>query len=225
MNKKAYICKMKLASANVLSILILIIMGIITILLGVSLYPDKISTIILFTVMILYFWFHEVLHGIGFILGGANRKNVTYGIELEKGVFYCMAYQELTKKNILISLQMPFTVIGVITYIIGIIYKIPLLVLLSSMNISGASMDLVMFFYISRIKNVTYSESGNSDEFVLISDEDLTKKKNMFIKVVDVKDYNEKDYQFTGFKKFKITKKSIIIIVVFLLLGLISSII
>lgn len=225
MNKKAYVYKMNLGPANVLSILILILMWILTAILGVAVYPSNINTFILFTTTILYFMFHEVLHGIGFILGGANRKNVTYGIELEKGILYCMANQELTKKNILISLQMPFMVIGVITYIIGIILNLPLLTLLSSMNISGASMDLMMFIYISRIKNVTYSESGKSNEFVLISEEDLSKRKSIFLRVVDTKKYNKKDYEFTGLKKFRITKTSIIILVLFLLLGLISTII
>lgn len=225
MNKKAYVYKMNLGPANILSIVIIVLMFLITCLFKVNFYDfNNMNSFILFIIMILYLWFHEILHGIGYIIGGTKSKNVSYGIELEKGIFYCMAYQELTKKNILISLQMPFMVIGVITYIISIVFNIPILAFLSSINICGASMDLVMFYYISKLKNVTYSESGNSDEFVLISDEDLTKKKNIFLKIVDVKKYNKKDYEFSDFKRFRITKKSIIILVLFLLLGLIVSI-
>ena len=38
--------------------------------------------------------------------------------------------KECIKKNILISLQMPFMVIGVVTYILGIVFNFPLLVIL-----------------------------------------------------------------------------------------------
>lgn len=225
MNKKAYVYKMNLVPANILSIIIFIIAVIPAFIFKINLFNIGVNTFVLFITMILYLWFHEVLHGIGYIIGGTKRKNVKYGICLEKGIFYCMAYQEITKKNILISLQMPFMVIGVITYIIGVIMNLPLLVLLSAINISGASMDLAMFYYISRLpKDTTYSESGESDEFVLISSEDLTKKKNIFLKIVDEKEYNVKDYIFDSFKKFEITKASIYILVGFILLGLVTTI-
>ena len=224
-NKKAYVYKMNLIPANVLSIGILILAAALAFFLRVELWNNKMNYFIVFILIILYLMLHELLHGIGYFLGGTKRKYITYGIELEKGIFYAMAYSKLTKKNILISLQMPFVVIGVITYIIGVIYNIPLLVLLSIVNISGASMDLAMFIYFLRLpKDFTYSESGNPDEFVIISGEDLTKKKSIFTKIVEVKDYKEKDFEFKNLKKIKVTKASIIVLVLFLLLGLITTI-
>ena len=221
-SKKAYVYKMKLGPANVLCLGIIVILYIFTIIV----FHTNISfnnPLILFILIILYLMLHEFLHGVGYFIGGVKRRNIQYGIKLEKGIFYAMAYQELTKKNILISLQMPFMVIGVITYIVGIIFNIPLLVLLSIINISGASMDLAMFFYISRLKNVTYSESGEPDEFVLISNEDLTKNKSIFLKIVKVKDYKKEDYIFNVDKKIDITKTSIIIMIAFILLGAICT--
>ncbi|MBR3146250.1 MAG: DUF3267 domain-containing protein [Bacilli bacterium] len=224
-NKKVYVYKMNLIPANVLSIVILILAAALAFFLRVELWNNKMNYFIVFILIILYLMLHELLHGIGYFLGGTKRKYITYGIELEKGIFYAMAYSKLTKKNILISLQMPFMVIGVITYIIGVIFNIPLLVLLSVVNISGASMDLAMFIYFLRLpKDFTYSESGNPDEFVIISSEDLTKKKSIFTKIVEVKDYKEKDFEFKNLKKIKVTKASIIVLVLFLLLGLITTI-
>ena len=136
-----------------------------------------------------------------------------------------MAYQELTKKNILISLQMPFIVIGIITYIISFIFSLSLLALLSLVNLSGAVMDLVMFIYICRIGNITYSESGNPDEFVLISENDLTKKKNLFFRIIDVKDYKKEDYIFPKKKKIICSKESIVILVLLILLILLGIIV
>lgn len=222
-NKKAYIYKMNLGPANILCLGILIVLYIFTILVFHIDISFSNNPLVLFILIVLYLMLHEFLHGVGYFIGGVKRRNIQYGIRLEKGIFYAMAYQELTKKNILISLQMPFMVIGVITYIIGVIFNIPILVLLSIINISGASMDLAMFFYICRLKDITYSESGEPDEFVLISNEDLTKKKNIFLKIVETKKYKKEDYEFTIDKKIDITKKSIIIILVFILLGAICT--
>jgi hypothetical protein len=223
--KKTYVYKMNLLTANILCILIFILFSVLAVLLKVNIFQFK-NYFIVFLLIILYLMLHEFLHGVGYFLGGTKRSNITYGIELEKGIFYAMAYQKLTKKNILISLQMPFTVIGLITFIIGVIFNIPILVFLSIVNISGASMDLAMFIYFLRLpKDFTYSESGNPDEFVIISQEDLSKKKSIFLKLVEVKDYKEKDFEFKDLKKIKITKLSIVLIIVFLLLGLITTII
>ena len=221
--RKAYTYKMNLTSANILCIIILILMIGVTLIIMPEFYKYK-NTALLFIFMILYMMLHEFLHGVGYFIGGTKSKNISYGICLEKGIFYAMAYQELSKKNILISLQMPFMVIGIITYIIGIIFNIKLLVFLSIINICGAAMDIVMFIYISKLKNVTYSESGNPDEFVLISDEDLTKKKSRFLTIVDTKDYKKEDYDFKNIKKLNITKTSIIILVLFILLGVVCTI-
>ena len=224
-NKKAYVYKMNLIPANIFSILILILCALPAIFLKINIFRFD-NWFIVFILLILYLMLHEFIHGIGYFLGGTKNKYITYGIELEKGIFYAMAYSKLTKKNILISLQMPFMVIGVITYIIGVIYNIPILVFLSIVNISGASMDLAMFFYFLRLpKDFTYTESGNPDEFVVISSEDLTKKKSIFVKIVEVKDYKEKDFEFKNYKKIKVTKLSIIILVLFILLGLVTTII
>ena len=224
-NKKVYVYKMNMLTANILCILIVLIFWLLTSYLGITLLDKNTNYFVLFILIILYLMLHEFLHGVGYFLGGTRRKNITYGIELEKGIFYAMAYQELSKKNILISLQMPFMVIGVITYIIGVIFNIPLLVLLSIVNISGASMDLAMFIYFLRLpKDFKYSESGNPDEFVVISHEDLTNKKSIFLNQIEVKDYKKEDFDFKDFKKIKITKTSIIILILFILLGLLTTI-
>lgn len=221
-NKKAYIYKMKLIPANILCLIITVALFIVTF----AIYPKNLlqfdNTFVVLFLMIVYMMLHEILHGIGYIIGGGKSKNVKYGMALEKGIFYAMAYEELTKKNILISLQMPFTFIGVITYILGIIFDLPLLVLFSIINLSGAAMDIVMFIYISKLKNITYSESGQPDEFVLISQEDLTKKKNIFLEITKVKEYKKEDYIFDTPKKLEVSKTSLIILIALIVLSILD---
>ena len=60
--------------------------------------------------LILMFILHEVLHAVGFrFFGKAKSKNITYGVNLEKGVFYCTCKEEISKKGILISLWIFYT--------------------------------------------------------------------------------------------------------------------
>ena len=112
---------------------------------------------------------------------------------------------------------MSFMIIGVITYIIGIIFNLNILTLLSIINLTGAALDIVMFLYIMKIKDITYSETGAPDEFVLISKEDLTKRKSLFLEIIETKDYNKSDYKFDIGNRFEISKRSLTAVVVFVL--------
>ena len=214
--KKAYVYKMRLVPANILAIIIFIVLMLVTSLvfdISYSSFEIQLTAIL----MIGWFVLHELLHGIGFYIGGVKRENIKYGVALEKGILYTLGLQEVTKKGILTSLQMPFTVIGLLTYVIGIIFNIPILVLLSIINFTGASMDIMMFIYIAKLKNITYSETGNPDEFVLISNEDLTKRKSIFLKVIETKKYNKEDYKFKIDNRVEISKSSMSACIVYIL--------
>ena len=224
LTKRAYVFKMNLLPANIFSFAIFVILIAFTYFLGIPLYPTDMNVALLFLLLILYLMLHELLHGLGYLIGGTKRENIIYGMALEKGILYAMANQELDKKNILISLQMPFVVIGVITYIIGAIISSPLLVTLSIVNLMGASMDLVMFFYILKLnKDTTYSESGEPDEFVLITTDNLEEKKSLFFRIKENKKYKESDYVFEKQKRLRVSKESIIFLLAFLGLGLLVT--
>lgn len=223
-SKKAYTYKMKLVPANILGVIIFVILIVLTYFLNINIMVDG-NFFIILLVMILYLMLHEVMHGLGYFLGGTKLRNIAYGIKLEQGILYCQSFQEITKKNILLSLQMPFMTIGVITYIIGVIYSLNFLVLLSIINLVGASMDLVMFFYILKLpKNITYSESGEPDEFILISDEDLTKYKSTYFEITNTKKYKKEDYVFKNIKKIIVSNTSFIVIGLIIIFGLLSLI-
>ena len=115
-------------------------------------------------------------------------------------------------------------VIGVITYVIGMLTHNMMLVALSICNLVGASMDMAMFNFIARIKDVRYSETDANDEFVLISKEDLTKRKSIFLTLKEVKKKNKKDFEFKKIKRIIISKISWILIIVLLLISLLPFI-
>jgi hypothetical protein len=225
--KKAYVYKMNLVPANLLGLVVFILLLVLTSALNIDLLSvfNDLPFILILALLILYMLLHELLHGIGYRITGSKSNKIKYGVELEKGILYTLVLEEVPKKNILVSLQMPFVIIGIITYILGYILNIPLLLLLSIFNLMGASMDLVMFIYISRIKDVHYAETKASNEFILISKEDLTKKKSLFFRITEVKDYKKDDYIIKLDNKITITKASIIFTIIYLIFGIIITLI
>lgn len=209
---------MDAAMLQITSTVLLVLIFVLTIALGFDLSITSKNFAIAFMFMIPYLILHELLHSLSYVLHGADFKNVTYGAHLEKGILCCLCKQNITKKNILISLLYPFIFIGVITYIIGITTNNVILVFLSIINISGCSGDLTMFVGLSRIKDFEYSEYDDPMSFGLYSQEDLSSRKMFGLKYIDAKDKLEK----TDLKKVSISKTSIIVTIGLIILGIIN---
>lgn len=227
--KKEYILEYDMIFANVLSILLLImaiaITGVIIILFKLPnsfiIYIDDNSSLyfgIFFIIMIFWMVLHEIIHGIAYQVMGAKSENIVFGAAIEKGVFYCKCKEYIDKKCIMFSLISPFILIGIVTYIIGFIIKSPLLIILSIINISGASGDLMMFnFFLKQDDDVEFKELGFSSPFVLRTSKDLNNKKYLGIKSIkEVKD--ETETKEGSEKKVHISKASWIFIIVMLVL-------
>ena len=170
--------------------------------------------ILVFALIIPYLLLHELLHSLAYVLNGADYKNITYGVHLEKGIMCCLCKQNISKKNILISLLFPFIFIGVITYIVGILTDNLVLIWLSIFNISGCSGDLMMFWGLAKINNFEYSEYDNPMAFGIYTDEDLSKRNLLALRYIGSADRLDRH----DMKKIKISKISIIFILIFLLL-------
>ena len=104
--------------------------------------------IVILVLLILYMLLHELLHGIGYRITGSKSNKIKYGIELEKGIFYCLCKQNVNKKNIMNSLLFPLFYIGIVTYILSFILISHYLLILSIFNISGCVGDIFTFLFI-----------------------------------------------------------------------------
>ena len=217
MEKKYYLFEMRGLWLQGLSIVILIFMFILTGILSDLVLMDNKDLILVFVLIIPYLILHEFLHAFSYVLNGADYKNITFGVHLEKGIMCCLCKQNISKRNILISLLFPFIFIGVITYIIGLIIHNPVLVWLSIFNISGCSGDLMMFLALAKIKNFEYSEYDNPMAFGIYADEDLSKDKFLGLKYIgSVCKLDRNDM-----KKISVSKISIIFLLIFMGLGLV----
>ncbi len=222
--KKYYLYTMNMNVLNTISI-VLVIASILLVALVMKLTHYDLSInnkefAIFYLLMIPYFIFHEILHSIGYVVNGANFKNITYGVHLEKGVLCCLVKENVNKKNILWSLVYPFLFIGVITLIIGFLLHNAGLIFLSVMNISGCSGDLLMFIAFSKLKDFEYSEYDDPTSFALYGDKSLENLHMYGLKYVGVADKLDR----TITKKVDVSKSSIVIIIIFLLIGLINFI-
>lgn len=222
MKKEYYIFKIKLKSLNILAnVSFIVLFGIIyllfpNIIIKFFEYFDNTKFCILFLpITMLYMALHEVLHMVGYLLYGANFKKIIFGMELEKGVFYCLCKQDISRKNILNSVLFPLFYIGVLTLIMGILFKLPLLTVLSLLNISGASADIMYFMFIIRLdKNIKFSELDDGTSFAILSDKDVSKVKHIGLEYVGKKSSIERN----DFKKIKVSKLSYIVLILCILL-------
>lgn len=158
-----------------------------------------------------YLILHEQLHSLAYVIYGADFKNITYGIHLEKGILCCLCKQRINKKNILHSLLYPFVIIGIITLIIGLLVNYPVLVILSLANITGCSGDLVMYYHLSKLNDFEFSEYNDPMAFGLYTKNDFSNLKMFGLEFVDKKYRIEKN----DLRKVVISKTSIILLVTF----------
>ena len=149
---KYYNYALKIGILNILSIILFILCFIIVVPIYGVITLTNIPLMMILS--ILYLMLHEVVHYIGFIINKeVNSKNIVMGAELEKGIFYCMCKQKISKKTILISIFSPLTTLGFITLIIAMFFKLDLLIFLSILNISGSIGDIIMGLFIYFLKN------------------------------------------------------------------------
>ena len=212
--KKYYIFKMNMPVLNIFSFVLLgIFIGI-----GILIYKDfwkeytdnfyKMGLFLLayFGYMIL----HELLHGFSYRIHGAKGKNITFGVHLEKSILCCLCKQDITKKNILISLLYPFFFIGIVTYIIGAIFKLPMLFLLSIFNLGGCIGDLIMFIFILKLpKDIKFAEFDDPTSFAILSSEDLSDRKPFGLKYDSTKETLEQK----DMKKLRVSGRSILFMI------------
>ena len=202
--KKIYMFEYNLVFMNIISIIIMVLMGILTIFLyqigllkeTINFYLENLgdkqqevadfSFFIFFIIMILWMVLHEFIHGTFYQIMGANKKNITYGAVFEKGIFYCRCSEFVNKATILVSVIAPFLIIGVITYIVGICINSLFLIILSIINITGCSGDLSMFiFFIKREKDIVKIYKIRIDKYVA---DKIAISKEKDIEFIELKD-------------------------------------
>lgn len=206
---KYYTYKLDLTVLNVLTVLLFVFMTILTYLITGNLSFIENINLLSFIIIILWMFLHEILHGIGFLsLGKVKRRNVVFGAEIEKGIFYCMCKERISKINIVIALVFPLFFIGIVTYVLGLFLNSDILILASIFNISGAIGDILMLIDIIMMpRDINYLDLDDNTSFTILSNEDLSNKKYFSINLEKFGKYTEK-IKAKNFSKIIVSKYS-----------------
>lgn len=220
-NKKYHIFEINVGKLNVVCIIFFILLTLLTsFIYKGNLMADfyQVNLMLLILVNIIMMLVHELLHSLSYVIYGGKFKNIVYGSYLEKGVLYCLCKQNITRKNILNSLMFPLFYIGIVPYIIALIFKWPFLLFLAIMNIVGATGDIIMFIYIMSLpKEIEFTEFDNPIRFAIHTNKEIKVK---FFGL----DYIEtlKNVPRNNLKKLTISKGSYIVFAILIVLTVLS---
>lgn len=218
---KYYKYQIKTINMNYIALIIIIIEFFIV----SKTYRGDIDTIggIELLLMLLWFILHEFLHYIGFLVNkGVTIKSLVLGIYFEKGILYCMCRKLVDKKSILIALNFPLFFIGILTLVLGYIFKNYTLVFLSIVNIAGAVGDVLMTIQISKFpKDIKYIDVDDATGYYIISKSDISNVKVPQIKLIESGLYDPDKFKSEDQRSIVITKTSRIILIIFIILSII----
>lgn len=223
-NKKYYLFQMNTTWLTIISTLLFIVLIAFALLTTKSLVVASIEKAVtmnlaLFWIMLFgYLFLHELLHSLAYVIYGGKFSKIIYGIALEKGILYCLCKQNISRNNILHSLMFPLFFIGIVTYVLSVVFNLPMLLALSIFNLSGCSGDIIMFMFISKLdKNIEYTELDDAISFAIYSDKDVSKISHFGLNYIGENDSVLRN----DFQKIKVSKASIVIIALLFSLSLI----
>lgn len=222
-----YTYQFNMMTLNILSILLFIVVG--GFVLRIEYHDHYEPTMPFMTLLILAFlWLilHELLHGMGFaVFKSVKKENITFGITLEKGIFYCMCKQNISKKVILTSLLFPVTIIGFLTLIIGMILNQYELVFLSILNIVSSIGDIMMTIYFLKCPNdIIYLDLDDCTSFTILSSTSLENIHVPGMKLIQKGKYDQNKMKSKDKRKIVISKSSYIVIIIIIIIVLIKII-
>lgn len=68
-------------------------------------------------------WAHELLHGLGYIMGGVNRSELKYGFNWKNVIFYVSCKVPVTMKTYKLAGILPLIVLGVFPTLIALLFE------------------------------------------------------------------------------------------------------
>lgn len=220
--KKYYKYELNILLANILSLVMIIVPLIIMAYLGFDFSSGYHGLFLL--EMIVYFIVHELLHGLGFLIFAKDKKNIKFGITLEKGVLYAACQEKINKELAIISILLPLIVLTIITLPIGIIINHSNLVLLSIMNFGGAIGDILMFILIlTSPRDVLYIDYNTDIGVYLLSENNMENHTSFGFRLTEIGDADDKKIDLS-IKRLYVSTSSAIILVVLLIISILSII-
>lgn len=221
-NKKYHIFEINVAKLNIICVIFFFLMIVITTFLykgNLSQEFYEVNLMLLLLVYLIMTLVHELLHSLAYKIYGGDFKKIVYGAYIEKGVLYCLCKQNISRKNILNALMFPLFYIGIIPYIVALIFNLPFLLFIAIVNIVGSIGDIMMFAYIVSLdKDIEFTEFDNPMRFAIYTDKKLKNLKPLGLDYIEtLTSVPRKDL-----KKVTISKGSYIALAIIIILTILS---
>ena len=102
--------------------------------------------------VVMGYFIHELVHATAFMIVGVRYKNVKFGYDIKKMIIFCSASQPITKGRYKFVLIAPFVILGLIPYILSIIFLNYPYLFFSSLMIGASAGDLTMLSKLLKLK-------------------------------------------------------------------------
>ncbi len=192
--KKYYKFELSMTLMNILCIVLFIFAFVLFAFLDMNintLLPFN-SAFFFWIILIFYLFLHEVFHGIGFSLFVKDKKHIKFGIMLEKGVFYAMCQEEISKTGSLVSLLFPLIFLTILPILIWIVVPLDILFVLAIFNLIGAIGDISLCLLVLKLpKDIQYIDYDNVVGAYFLSNQDLSQIKSIGLKCSEVGNHEE----------------------------------
>ena len=97
---------------------------------------------------------HELIHGIfAAMFSPDGFKNIKFGFSFKSFIAYCNINENMKVKHFKIVAIMPFIILGIISFIFGIIIKHAFIIKFGILFSVGSIGDLIMFIWLCNEKN------------------------------------------------------------------------
>lgn len=178
--------------------------------------------------LFVYFGLHEICHGIGYALFAKDKKNIKFGVIMEKGVFYAMCQEEISRVGILVSLMFPIIILTILPLPFAFIYKNSIVLFFTITNLIGAIGDMLLAVLVLKLpKNITYIDFDNNIGAYFICDKDISNISSLGLKCEKSGEYDDKliDTSIPYIYVSSSSKKFFIVFVIILILLLLINMI
>lgn len=130
---------------------------------------------------------HELIHAISMVFMGAKKKNISFGVNIKEGLVYCHMDKPVKIWQYRFILITPFLFVGIVPYVLSILYLNTAYSVLFSISISMCCGDILMLLKTIPYKyDVLVLDNSKAPAFYVlsetISEEEYIKQEEQLLK-------------------------------------------